>query len=126
MSRWGCLVLLLSAFPLAGCSSRSAPEQILIGHIAPLDQPAGAHAKQGILLAVEEINEGDKVGGQKAAVVHVDSHGDGAIAQAEAVRLVTINKVVGLLLDAEPGRIERIAKELEPYSVPVVTPDVLS
>jgi ABC-type branched-subunit amino acid transport system substrate-binding protein len=126
MSRRRNLVLPLLAFVLAGCSSRSATEQILIGHIAPLDKPAGEHAKQGIVLAVEEVNEGDKVGGQKLTVLHVDTHGDGTIAQAEAVRLVTINKVVGLLVDAEPGRVERIGKELEPYNVPVLTPDVLS
>jgi branched-chain amino acid transport system substrate-binding protein len=126
MLRGHCLGLVLIAFVLAGCSSRSATEQILIGHIAPLDKPAGEHAKQGILLAVEEINEGDKVGGQKVTVVHVDSHGDGANAQAESVRLVTINKVVALLLDSDQGRVERIAKELEPYGVPVLTPDVLS
>ncbi|HEY1859263.1 MAG TPA: ABC transporter substrate-binding protein, partial [Gemmataceae bacterium] len=119
-------VYLLVAALVAGCSSRASTEPILIGHIGPLEKPAGEHAKQGISLAVEEVNEGDKVGGQKLAVLHVDSHGDGTIAQAEAVRLITINKVVGLLVDAEPGRVERIGKEAEPYNVPVLTPDVLS
>src|SRR5207248_1346354 len=52
--------------------------------------------------------------------------GDGSVAQAEAVRLVALNKVVGLLVDAEPGRAERIAKELEPYGVPILTPDSLA
>jgi branched-chain amino acid transport system substrate-binding protein len=120
------LVYLIAALTLAGCSSRSGTEAILIGHIAPLDKAAGEHARQGIALAVEEVNEGDKVGGQKVAVLHVDSRGDGAIVQAEAVRLVTVNKVVGLLVDSEPDRVERIAKELELSTVPVVTPTMLS
>jgi branched-chain amino acid transport system substrate-binding protein len=126
MSRWRCILFLLTAAAFAGCSSRTSTEAILIGHIAPLDKPAGDHAKQGILLAVEEVNEDDKVGSQRVAVLHVDTHGDGAIAQAEAVRLVTINKVVGLLVNAEPDRVERMGKELEPYSVPLLTTNSLS
>jgi branched-chain amino acid transport system substrate-binding protein len=116
-------IFLFTTFLLAGCSSRSGNETILIGHIAPQNTPAGEHAKQGILLAVEEVNDGDKVAGQKVTVLHVDSHGDPAVAQAEAVRLAGVNKVAALLIDAEPGTIERVAKELE---IPVLTPAVLS
>jgi branched-chain amino acid transport system substrate-binding protein len=117
---------LFTALLLAGCSSRSGSEPILIGHIAPLSTPAGEHTKQGILLAVEEVNEGDKVAGQKVTVLHVDSRGDAAVAQAEAVRLAGVNKVAALLIDAEPGTVERAAKELETYAIPLFTPAVLS
>ncbi len=119
-------IFLFTALLLAGCSSRTGNEAILIGHIASQNTPAGEHAKQGILLSVEEVNDGDKVAGQKVTVLHVDSHGDSAVAQAEAVRLAGVNKVAALVIDAEPGTIERVAKELEPYGIPVLTPAVLS
>jgi branched-chain amino acid transport system substrate-binding protein len=119
-------VFLFTALLLAGCSSRSGNEPILIGHIAPQNTPAGEHAQQGILLAVQEVNDGDKVAGQMVKVLHVDSHADPAVAQAEAVRLAGVNKVAALLIDAEPGTVERVGKELEPYGIPVLTPVVLS
>jgi branched-chain amino acid transport system substrate-binding protein len=119
-------ILLFIALLLAGCSSRSGSDTILIGHIAPMSTPAGEHAKQGILLAVEETGEMIKVGGQKVTVLHVDSHGDPAVAQAEAVRLAGVNKVAAVLIDADPGTVERVAKELEQYGIPVLTPAVLS
>src|SRR2546423_1253589 len=97
------LLALVAAFCLAGCGPRAATEPTLIGHIASLDKPSGEHAKQGILLAVEEANEAGSE--RRLAVNHVDDR-DGAVAQAEAVRLVALNKVVGLLVDAEPGRAE--------------------
>jgi branched-chain amino acid transport system substrate-binding protein len=115
----------LATLLLASCSSRSGNEPIFIGHIAPLGTPAGEHATQGILLAVEEVNNGEKVAGQKVTVLHVDSRSDPAAAQAEAVRLAGVNKVAGLLIDAEAGAVERVAKELESYTIPVLTPSVL-
>jgi branched-chain amino acid transport system substrate-binding protein len=121
-----CMVLLLAVFLSAGCFNRSGDGPIYVGHIAPLGTPAGEHAKQGILLAVEEVNEGEKVVGQKVAVLHVDSRGDATVAQAEAVRLAGVNKVAGLLIDADTGGVERVAKDLEPSGIPVLTTAVLS
>jgi branched-chain amino acid transport system substrate-binding protein len=118
--------ILLTTLLLAGCSSRSGSDAILIGHIAPMSTPAGEHAKQGILLAVEEANDPDKVAGPKVTVLHVDSHGDPAIAQAEAVRVAGVNKVAAVLIDADPGTVERVTRDLEPYNIPLVTPVVLS
>jgi branched-chain amino acid transport system substrate-binding protein len=111
---------------LVGCSSRSGTEPILIGHIAPLDKPSGENARQGILLAVEEVNAGSKVAGQRVAVVHVDRGHDPNGGQAQAVRLLAVNKAVGLLLDIDPSQLDRTAKELEPYGVPLVTTESLA
>src|SRR6516164_3878389 len=110
--------ILLTTLLLTGCSSRSGNDAILIGHIAPMSTPAGEHAKQGILLAVKEANDPDKGAGQKVTVLHVDSHGDPAIAQAEAVRVAGVNKVAAVLIDADPGTVERVTRDLEPYGIP--------
>src|SRR5262249_32204642 len=113
--------LLWGGLLLVGCSSRSGTEPILIGQVAPLDKPSGEHSRQGILLAVEEVNAGSKVAGQRVAVVHADRGHDPNGGQAQAVRLLAVNRAVGLLLDIDPGQLDRTAKELEPYGVPLVT-----
>src|SRR5258708_16664968 len=108
----------------AGCSSKPAGEPILIGHISPHagpDKLIGDHAKQGIQLAVERINQEDKrIAGQKVAVLHVNVEGGGTSAQAQATRLITVNKVAGLLGVVEGDTSEKLMRTVEPYSLPVV------
>lgn len=115
---------------LAGCSGRSATEPIFIGHLAPLsgpDQRIGQHARQGILLAVEEANQDDNA--RKINVIHVDIPGDeekperpeNDRAQAQAVRLITINRVIALLGDTGSAQAESMALGARPYGVAVVT-----
>src|SRR6516162_7241350 len=95
-------LLLALAIPLAfavlGCSGKSTTEPIWIGHIATItgpDKAAGEHARQGIQLAVEEANQDDnRILGRKVMVRHANAKPDGDGAEAQAVRLVSINKVV--------------------------------
>jgi branched-chain amino acid transport system substrate-binding protein len=123
------------AFPLAaivmaavllwtGCSSKAEKEPILVGHIAPFSGPQkmlGEHARQGIILAVEDCNQDDRrIAGQKVAVLHADSRGNAETLQAEADRLITVNKIMGLLALATAEDSERLARSLEPSGIALV------
>ena len=88
-----CLALLTSIL-LAGFSEAQESKDIKIGAIHPLTgfvARAGNQLKNGIDLAVEEINSKGGIkslGGAKLAVLHTDSQGKAEIGQAEAERLI--------------------------------------
>jgi branched-chain amino acid transport system substrate-binding protein len=113
---------LLAAVLLAGCSPRPSTDPILIAHLTPLSGPertAGERARQGITLAVEEVNGSDeKVGGRRVECLHADSRGG----SDEAVRLVTINKVIALLGATDAAQADQVARAVQGYNVPLLTP----
>jgi branched-chain amino acid transport system substrate-binding protein len=117
-----CFVLLI----LSGCKPRAENEPIWIGHVASFSGPdkrIGEHARQAILLAVEEANkEGNRIHGRRVAVRHVDSHGDLGALQPEAVRLIAVNHVLALLGGADAAQVERLGQAAQPYDVALVTP----
>ncbi len=126
--RWT-LVPLLAALSLAGCNRRSATEPILLGHLAPLsgpDKAAGEQARQAILLAVEEVNKDEnQLAGRRVVVLHVDTRGEVETLSHEAIRLLTVNRVLGLLGGMGVAEVERLGRDVQQYGVPVVTPNGL-
>src|SRR5947209_4430434 len=90
------LVALMFSFLFCGCTPRPSTEPILIGHVAPFagpDKALGEQAKQGIDLAVEEVNN-DPSGGllnRRVEVLHVNGFGDESTTADAAVRLITVN-----------------------------------
>jgi branched-chain amino acid transport system substrate-binding protein len=113
-----------AAFLWTGCSSKAEKEPILVGHIAPFSgsqKILGEHARQGIILAVEDCNQEDRrIAGQKVAVLHADSRGNAETLQAEADRLITVNKIMGLLALTTAEDSERLARSLEPSGIALV------
>jgi branched-chain amino acid transport system substrate-binding protein len=110
---------------ISGCRNRTEPEPIWIGHLAPLSgsqKRFSAHARQAIVLAVEEANrEENRILGRRIAVLHVDSLGDLDALQPEVVRLITVNRVVALLGGTSTVEVERLGHAAQPYDVPLVT-----
>jgi branched-chain amino acid transport system substrate-binding protein len=121
---------MLAVLTGAGCSARQEPEPVWVGHLAPLSGPdrlAGEHARQGVLLAVEAArSEGRTVGGRPIAVRHADTRGEAALARAEAVRLLAVNKVVGLLAGPDSDLAGQVVQAARPYDAPLVIPGELS
>jgi branched-chain amino acid transport system substrate-binding protein len=117
------LTLLLA---LAGCTARSSPEPIVVGHLAPLsgpDRAAGEHAQHGIDLAVDEVNQpGSRINDRPVNVVHADTAGDAEAVQAQTVRLITTRRPVALLGGTDASQLERISRAAPPYALPVVSP----
>ena len=123
MCRWQ-LLLLVALSLSAGCSRRGDDEPLLVGHVAPFsgtEREIGEHARRGMRLALERANE-ERIGGRRVAVVHADSRGDADLARHETVRLATVNKVLAVL-GGEPGTVERVAAAVQPYALPLLTPD---
>jgi branched-chain amino acid transport system substrate-binding protein len=124
LSRVFCSLLLLGV----GCKSKAEPEVLWIGHVAPLSGPnevIGEQRKQAILLAVEQANQ-DGGAGRRIAVLHVDSHDAPNALQPEAVRLITINRVVALLGGVDVAQVERLGRAAQPYEVALITPAAVS
>jgi ABC-type branched-subunit amino acid transport system substrate-binding protein len=98
---------------------------IYLGHVASFtgkSKPQGEHARQGILLAVEQVNRNDNgIEGRRVAVLHVDDRGDVNTAQADTVRLATLNKVAALLGGPDAALAEQTGRAAQTYGVAVVT-----
>jgi branched-chain amino acid transport system substrate-binding protein len=119
-------IFFLALAVTAGCGTPSPPPPILIGHVAPRSGPQrdyGIQAEQGILLAVQEANEAeDQVAGRSVTVIHTDSQGNPEAAQSEAVRLLSVSRVAGLLGGSNPVAAERLCRTVQQYKVPLITP----
>ena len=112
MHRLFCSILILS---VASCYHHSTTEPIVIGHLAPFSGPQkliGKHARQGIQLAVEEVNnEGHLIAERTVEVRHVDTGSNGEVLQAEAIRLIKVNYVVALLGGTNPVEVEQAGQD---------------
>jgi branched-chain amino acid transport system substrate-binding protein len=116
------LLLLL----LSGCGAKSSPEPIFVGYFAPpngADRVISEHARQGILIGVEEANRDENlISGRRIAVLHPESPPDDLDAIRNiAVRLILADRVVGLL-GGTPLEARRLARAAKDYDVPVLTP----
>jgi branched-chain amino acid transport system substrate-binding protein len=104
-----------------GCSASSGPPPILVGHVAILSGPnnaAGEQAVRGIRLAVTEQNQTVAQNGSRPIHVrHTDTRGKLEAFEAEAVRLVTVSRVVALMGGTTSEEIARLDKA----QVPIVT-----
>lgn len=109
---------------LAGCSSRTKPEPLWIGHLAPLSgqqRDSGEEAIRAINSVLETAGEDDfKVAGRPVGVRHVDSVKD---ARAEATRLLAVNRVSALLVGPGVANVEDILSAVRSHSAPVVVLD---
>ncbi|HMF12775.1 MAG TPA: ABC transporter substrate-binding protein, partial [Gemmataceae bacterium] len=108
-----------------GCSRSSQPDTLWLGHVAAMtgsDKAAGEHARQGIQVAVEKENADPKdlVFGRKIAFRHANAKSDARDAEAEAVRLVSVNRVVALVGGTDSAQAEQIARGAESVGAPVV------
>jgi branched-chain amino acid transport system substrate-binding protein len=117
-------LLLFAALILGGCTQKTVPGPIRLGHVAPLSGPAqsrGDHARWGLQLAVTAALADDhKVLDRRLVVHHADDQGDAAVLQAEAIRLLAVTRVAALIgtCDAELG--EALARAALPYSAPIL------
>ena len=115
--------LVLSSL-LCGCGPRAEEEPVWVGLVASFggpDKSAGLQIKQGTGLAVDDaVNQ--RVEGRRLAVVSVDDRGSDESVRAEAVRLLSVNRVAALIGGADAGRAAVLAQAAQPYGVPTVLP----
>ena len=109
----------------SGCHRKSAPEIIYVGHVASFrgpDKLNGEHARQGILLALEEAqgSEGTINENKRVEVIHVDTGGDLKAVEPAAVRLVAVNRVVALLGGTDWAQVEAMIPVAQSNEVPLI------
>jgi branched-chain amino acid transport system substrate-binding protein len=116
-------VLLLTC--VAGCNRTGVGEPIYIGHLAPLqstDKARFEHTRQGMSLAIEELNKQRGPGQRKLVVLHVHADEDLEQLQASAVRLLTVNRAAALIGGEGAAQVEKLTRAAQPYDTPLITP----
>jgi branched-chain amino acid transport system substrate-binding protein len=118
------LVLFLALLGLSGCGLRTADDSVVIAQLLPLtgsDKVEGERARNGARLAIDLAAKNDRrVFGKKVVVHHIDNRNDEELAQAEAVRLITLNKAAALLGGPNDPASTQLARTAQPYAVPVL------
>jgi ABC-type branched-subunit amino acid transport system substrate-binding protein len=110
---------------LAGCGPSGVAEPVWIGHLAPLTgaaQSRGEAEMAAMQLTLELAREeGWSINGRSVAVRHVNVAG--APARAEAVRLLAVNRVVGLILGPGVPDVAEVAAAARGTTAAVVVLD---
>ncbi|RLB97204.1 MAG: hypothetical protein DRH76_05430, partial [Deltaproteobacteria bacterium] len=90
-------LLAAATLTLAGCGSPAEP---VVGVVLPFSgeaAPYGEHIRQGINLAVEDVNAAGGIDGQPLRVIFEDSGSDPETGKAVATKLIEEDKVLSLI-----------------------------
>lgn len=102
----------------------SDTEEILFGEVSSLtgqEATFGNHTRNGIAMAVKEINEAGGIGGKKIRVITYDNQGKPTEAAAAATRLIVQDKVHVLLGEVASARSLAMAPIAQANRVPMIT-----
>ena len=102
-------------------ASTADGEPILIGALYPMTgalADSGQNMKDGIDLAVEEINAAGGISGRPIQIVYGDTQGANATGMTEMERLITQDKVMAVMGAYQSGVTEVVSQVAENYQVP--------
>ena len=111
--------------PLAGCGGGAKSDEILLGHFASMtgsEATFGRSTDNGILMAVEEINQAGGVNGKKVRVITYDNKGDNRETGNAVTRLVTKDGVHAVIGEVASSRSLVGAPVCQENGVPMVSP----
>ncbi len=123
-------VLILSLVLVAGCSQpepagESQAETIKIGTVGPLSgdyATYGRSVKQGVEIAIEEINEAGGINGQQLELIPEDTEGKQEGAASAVQKLVDQDKVVAIVGAVLSGETMTGAPFADEAEVPIISP----
>jgi branched-chain amino acid transport system substrate-binding protein len=119
-----CSVLVLSA--CGGGSDTTAPaEEILIGEYGSLTGSTatfGISTRNGIDIAVDEINKAGGILGKQVRVIVEDDQGLAAEAQTVVTKLITVDKVVAVLGEVASSNSIAAAPVAQQNGIPMISP----
>lgn len=104
-------------------------ETVKIGHIGPLTgfmATYGEQERQGIDLAVKEINDNDFIKGVKLEVIHEDDQMDPTMATNAINKLITVDKVPAVIGEMTSSVTLALAPIAERNKVVLITPQATS
>ncbi|HET9943773.1 MAG TPA: ABC transporter substrate-binding protein, partial [Terriglobia bacterium] len=119
-----CFLWLASCNPSGGGDTAPA-EEILIGEYGSLtgeDATFGSSTKNGIDIAVDEINAAGGILGKKVRVIVEDDQGRPEEAQIVVTKLITKDRVVAVLGEVASSRTLAAAPVAQQYGVPMISP----
>lgn len=108
-----------------GCTKKADQNVIKVGEFGSLtgsEATFGISTHEGIILAVNEVNEQGGINGKKIKVVTVDDQGKPEEAAAAVTKLITNDKVVALLGEVASSRSLAGAPIAQRYQVPMLSP----
>jgi branched-chain amino acid transport system substrate-binding protein len=122
------LTLAATVAALVGCGGEKTPgaEGIQVGFFGALTGPTATFAqsgKNGVTLAVEEINAGGGVlGGKRLDLLIEDDRGEATEAASAVSKLITRDHVVALIGEQASSRTIAAAPIAQSYGVPMISP----
>src|SRR6478672_6301941 len=124
------LLFLLLAVSIPNCSKEQNPNgpdhsRIKIGFFGDLSGPTfnfGESAKNGLLMAADEINLGGGIDGRRIDVVIDDDGGSPEKAAALTARLIDQDKVVAIIAGGTSGNSRAAAPKAQSAKIPLISP----
>jgi branched-chain amino acid transport system substrate-binding protein len=131
MNRQSLLVAFLcfvSAFALAACAgakSDSGSDEIVLGEFGSLTGTTatfGISTKNGIDMAIDEVNKGGGLLGKKVRVIVEDDQGKPEEAQTVVTKLITKDQVIAVLGEVASSRTMAAAPVAQQSGIPLISP----
>jgi branched-chain amino acid transport system substrate-binding protein len=124
------VVVLIISVLIAGCSRQpnaNEPDRspIKIGFFGDLSGPTfnfGQSAKNGMLMAVDQINQAGGIDGRQIDVVIEDDHGSPERAAELTGKLITQDQVVAIIAGGTSGNSRAAAPKAQAAHVPMISP----
>ncbi|MGE4232270.1 MAG: ABC transporter substrate-binding protein [Bacteriovoracia bacterium] len=129
------LIVLLALIISFGCTKKnsgatasasgSEASEILIGEVGSLtgnEASFGVSTKEGVDLAIEEINKAGGIKGKKVRVLVLDDQGKPEEAATAVTRLITQDNVVAILGEVASSRSLAMAPIAQANKVPMISP----
>jgi branched-chain amino acid transport system substrate-binding protein len=127
---WAIALPLVCAFALVSCGGEgggdgAATDEIVIGEYGSLTGSAatfGISTKNGIDMAIEEVNAAGGVLGRQVRVIVEDDQGRPEEALTVVTKLITSDRVVAVLGEVASSRTMAAAPVAQQNSIPMITP----
>jgi branched-chain amino acid transport system substrate-binding protein len=125
LALWGTASLVLGVLTLAGCGGKSSSGPIRIGMAAPLTGNGasfGISQRDGVQLAMEEINAAGGVGGRQIELLIEDTKTEPPVAVTAVNKLIYQQKVPVLIGSAASLDVPAYMEMLEKAQIPEILP----
>ena len=124
------LLALLASLLFASCNQSQQTggqdrSTIKIGYYGDLSGPTfnfGESAKNGVLMAAEDINQAGGINGRKIDVVIEDDQGSAEIAAIRAAKLIDTDKVIAVIAGGTSGNSRAAAPKAQVAKIPLISP----
>ncbi|MEW6057845.1 MAG: ABC transporter substrate-binding protein [Bdellovibrionota bacterium] len=109
----------------SSASTAASGDEILIGEVGSLtgsEATFGTSTRDGIDLAIKQINEGGGIKGKKLRVIVLDDQGKPEEAAIAVTKLITQDKVSAILGEVSSSRSLAMAPIAQSHKIPMITP----